>query len=81
MMISLGGLAFTHILPELKRKMRAAKKYTGIALTALFMVSVVSGQSIQIHFMPREVMEIVHWVSSFLVLLVLVPHILYSRKS
>ena len=80
MMISLGGLTFTHILPELKRKMRAVKKNTGIALTAFFLVSVISGQSIQIHFMPREAMEMVHWSSSFLVLIVLVPHILFSRR-
>lgn len=81
MFISLGGLTFTHILPELKRKQGMAKRYTGIILTALFTISVISGQGIQIHFMPRELMETIHWISSFAVVGVLVPHILYSRKS
>ena len=81
MFISLGGLVFTHIIPELKRASGKAKRYTGILLTILFAISVLSGQGIQIHFMPREAMETLHWISSFAVLGVLIPHILYSRKS
>ena len=80
MMISLGGLTFTHVIPELKRKMKPAKKYSGIALGIIFLISVISGQGIQIHFLPREGMELTHTVSSLLIVLVLIPHILYSRR-